>query len=340
MSGQIPCVVAGRRGLPRRRQDLGGGHGAGARGAARHRPRRRAGRIRRAARPIRLRQVDLALPDRRAGAATAGDIYAFGDPVDGPSPGPQPDLPGDLAVSLADLWQNVSFGLSIRGGRQRNAARRRGSALARVGLAEAMEKRPDELSGGMRQRVAVARALAMRPKVLLMDEPFAALDVQTRAKMQDFLLDVWQDSGRLGAVRHPSYRRGVGAGRPGRRVHRAARTDQVHRPDRHAAAARPVHAGGRGAAARADAELLQDEVDRAFAEQEALTAGVNRPHPLSRRNRRCQYSLDPQPRHDHPHPLRHRLGGDRRRRRPAGGRHHHRGRHLRRPAPASTRPCR
>ena len=67
--------------------------------------------------------------------------------------------------------------------------------LPRVGLAEAMDKRPDELSGGMRQRVAVARALAMRPKVLLMDEPFAALDVQTRAKMQDFLLDVWRDSG-------------------------------------------------------------------------------------------------------------------------------------------------
>ena len=85
--------------------------------------------------------------------------------------------------------------MSLRGeavAERKEVARR---ALARVGLSEAMDKRPDELSGGMRQRVAVARALAMRPKVLLMDEPFAALDVQTRAKMQDFLLDVWQASG-------------------------------------------------------------------------------------------------------------------------------------------------
>ena len=89
----------------------------------------------------------------------------------------------------------MSFGLAIRGvsTAERKAIARQ--ALQRVGLSEAFDKRPDELSGGMRQRVAVARALAMRPKVLLMDEPFAALDVQTRAKMQDSLVDVWRGSG-------------------------------------------------------------------------------------------------------------------------------------------------
>jgi NitT/TauT family transport system ATP-binding protein len=127
--------------------------------------------------------------------ATGGEIWSFGDRVERPSPDRSLIFQETSLFPWLTIWQNVSFGLSIRGApaEERRAVAK--EALARVGLAEAMEKRPDELSGGMRQRVAVARALAMRPKVLLMDEPFAALDVQTRAKMQDFLLDVWRDSG-------------------------------------------------------------------------------------------------------------------------------------------------
>ena len=144
-------------------------------------------------------------------------------------------------------------------------------ALHRVGLTEAIDKRPDELSGGMRQRVAVARALAMRPKVLLMDEPFAALDVQTRARMQDFLLDVWRDSGASVLFVTPHIDEAV------------ALADRVvvftSRPGRiktvfPIALPRPRNLFSREIEAiRIQlTELLRDEVDRAFAEQEALTA--------------------------------------------------------------------
>ena len=126
--------------------------------------------------------------------ASSGQIWSFGEPVERPSPERSLIFQETSLFPWLSVWQNVSFGLSIRGmpvAERRQIARQ---ALRRVGLSEAIDKRPDELSGGMRQRVAVARALAMRPQVLLMDEPFAALDVQTRAKMQDFLVDVWRDS--------------------------------------------------------------------------------------------------------------------------------------------------
>jgi bicarbonate transport system ATP-binding protein/nitrate/nitrite transport system ATP-binding protein len=62
-----------------------------------------------------------------------------------------------------------------------------------VGLTEAADKRPNELSGGMKQRVSIARALAIRPKVLILDEPFGALDPSTREELQDELLAIWRD---------------------------------------------------------------------------------------------------------------------------------------------------
>jgi NitT/TauT family transport system ATP-binding protein len=141
--------------------------------------------------------------------------------------------------------------------------------LATVGLRDAVDKRPQELSGGMRQRVAVARALAMRPKMLLMDEPFAALDVQTRAKMQGFLLDVWRESaGSVLFVTHHideavalADRVMVLTARPGRI--KATIPVELSRP-------RDPFDPRSQDLRRQLAELLSEEVDRAFAEQEGL----------------------------------------------------------------------
>ncbi|HEX3399066.1 MAG TPA: ABC transporter ATP-binding protein [Acetobacteraceae bacterium] len=204
-------------------------------------------------------------------AVSGGGIWSFGDPVEAPSPERSLIFQETSLFPWLSVWQNVSFGLSLQGvpaDERKEAARR---ALARVGLSEAMDKRPDELSGGMRQRVAVARALAMRPKVLLMDEPFAALDVQTRAKMQDFLLDVWRSSGAsvLFVTHHIDEavaladRVVVFTSRPGR-VKTIVPID-LPRP-------RDLFSPEAEALRRQLTALLQDEVDRAFAEQEALAA--------------------------------------------------------------------
>ena len=206
-------------------------------------------------------------------AATGGEIWSFRDAVDRPSPDRSLIFQETSLFPWLSVWQNVAFGLSIRGateGERRAVAR---EALARVGLSEAMHKRPDELSGGMRQRVAVARALAMRPKVLLMDEPFAALDVQTRAKMQDFLLDVWRDSGAsvLFVTHHIDEavaladRVVVFTARPGR-IKSVVPVDLPRPRD-------PFSPECERLRIRLTAEL-RGEVDRAFAEQEGLAGAA------------------------------------------------------------------
>jgi NitT/TauT family transport system ATP-binding protein len=200
---------------------------------------------------------------------TTGEVWSFGERIEGPSPERCLIFQQASLFPWLSVWENVSFGLSIRGA---GAADRREAArqtLQRVGLSQAMNKRPDELSGGMRQRVAVARALAMRPKVLLMDEPFAALDVQTRAKMQSFLQDVWRDSAAsvLFVTHHIDEaialadRVVVFTARPGR-IKAVVPIDSARPRD-------PFSAENE-ALRRRLTELLSAEVDAAFAEQEAL----------------------------------------------------------------------
>ncbi len=123
---------------------------------------------------------------------TGGRIVLDGKPVKGPSP--------ELGVVFQQYalfpWftalRNVEFALRRFGmarGERRDAAL---AALAEVGLDHRARSFPGQLSGGMRQRVALARTLAARPKVLLMDEPFGALDAQTRIAMHELLLRVWE----------------------------------------------------------------------------------------------------------------------------------------------------
>jgi NitT/TauT family transport system ATP-binding protein len=202
--------------------------------------------------------------------ATVGELWSFGDRVESPSPQRSLIFQEASLFPWLTVGQNVAFGLSISGMPEAERKEVARQALQRVGLTEAIDKRPDELSGGMRQRVAVARALAMKPKVLLMDEPFAALDVQTRAKMQDFLLDVWRASGAsvLFVTHHIDEavaladRVVVFTARPGR-IKTIVAVDLPRPRDPFSPQAEALR--------RHLTAQLRDEVDRAFAEQETLS---------------------------------------------------------------------
>lgn len=93
-----------------------------------------------------------------------------------------------------NVVENVGFGLELHGLSKAQRQSQVKYYLNVVGLSQFAQAYPKELSGGMQQRVAIARALANQPKILLMDEPFGALDVQTKEVMQDFLLHLWEET--------------------------------------------------------------------------------------------------------------------------------------------------
>lgn len=130
---------------------------------------------------------------------TEGAITVDGTPVTGPGADRAVVFQDDALYPWLDARDNIAFPLKLKGVA---LAERRAKAevlLARVGLADAGDRHIWELSGGMRQRVGIARALAAEPRFLLLDEPLGALDALTRTRMQDFLLRIKAESG-AGAV--------------------------------------------------------------------------------------------------------------------------------------------
>ena len=126
---------------------------------------------------------------------TRGEVLVGGEPVEGPSPRRGVIFQEFALMPWKTVRGNVEFGLRMKGMGRAKRAEAVERHLSLVGLAGFEDHYPRQLSGGMKQRCAIARAYAVEPDVLLMDEPFGALDAQTRATLQDDLLASWSELG-------------------------------------------------------------------------------------------------------------------------------------------------
>ncbi|GAA3807804.1 ABC transporter ATP-binding protein [Nocardioides panacisoli] len=126
---------------------------------------------------------------------TSGTVHVHGRPVDGIPDGVGYMFQSDAVLPWKNVLDNVAVGLRYRGLGRKEAHERARDWVERVGLAGFEDRYPHQLSGGMRKRVAMAQSLIGEPSLLLLDEPFGALDVQTRELMQDELLQLWSGTG-------------------------------------------------------------------------------------------------------------------------------------------------
>lgn len=123
---------------------------------------------------------------------TEGEVFSMGEPIVGDNPHSVTVQQAYTCLPWRTVRQNVEFGLEIQG---KSPAERKQMAqeyLDKVGLGDRADAYPKELSGGMQQRVVIARCLATKPRIVLMDEPFGALDAKIRADMQSLLLNLWE----------------------------------------------------------------------------------------------------------------------------------------------------
>jgi NitT/TauT family transport system ATP-binding protein len=157
--------------------------------------------------------------------ATSGTVTFEGRVVAGDVPdGVGVVFQEDASFPWLTVWDNVAFGLRRRGTDAAEIARRVDYALRFVGLTDFARHHPRQLSGGMRQRVCIARTLVLEPRLILLDEPFGALDQQTRLVMGEELLRLWRETGAtvllithgLDEAAMLSDRIGVMSARPGR----------------------------------------------------------------------------------------------------------------------------
>lgn len=145
--------------------------------------------------------------------ATQGEVRVDGHAIAGPRLTTALILQEYGLLPWKTVFHNAALGLEIRGGARAQVRERALASLERVGLAEFADAYPGELSGGMRQRLGLARAVALDADLLLMDEPLSALDALTREDLQDLLLELWRSRGHAAVLVTHSIEEAVFLGR-------------------------------------------------------------------------------------------------------------------------------